>query len=388
MLQQKFVNLSGTCVTFGNLPPVSMYYYVKVCDAIGNIATGITCTSGVVIGTTTLATKSISMHGTAVYDPDYPSYCYLGNENGGDNRIYVTPPLITGECVDLTFTVCMENLSEAPSPTTMYNEISVYCKGAGLNTYSRFYHCCTSTYHTSSTVVKNLKYNDSICYEIMSADSTGSPGTEVAGYSWLCLSNANNSVGFTPVRVAPTCKCTSISTCAPPPTTTVAPIPPVVVYFGDVTQLCPTPPDTEWWRCKMSAKLKTSQPLTAGQSFRLCYTDTSVVAIGSQPVTKQVKACGCVKDATNTCYSVVCSAASAANAYDCCVKSGYLTIDCNNINNYTFYSTACSWCDNSNFNHSSQAYTTIDKLCCQYGGCYQIGSCDTLSVCVVPQIAP
>lgn len=380
VLQQKFVDYSGTCVTFGNLPSTSMYYYVKVCDAIGNIATGITCTSGTVIGTTTLATKSISMGGTAIYDPDYPSYCYLGHENGNTNKINVNPPLISGESVDLTFTVCMENQSEAPVPTTMYNEVSIYCKPAGINTYSRFYHCCTSAYNTTNTVIKNLKYNDSICYEIMSADNTGSPGTEVGGYSWLCLSDANNSVGFIPTRVAPTCKRTQIDTSIST-TTTVPPPQPISVYFGDITNLMPSSP---WYVCKLSAKLKTTPTLTAGQSFRLCYVDTAISAIGVEGVIKQVKACTCIKDNTNISYGVATSIASAPSAYDCCCKSGYLTIDCNNINNYTFYTTACSHDLNLPYGHSASSTSKINKLCCQNGGVYQIGSCDTVLACVQP----
>lgn len=175
--------------------------------------------------------------------------------------VEVTPPLISGECVDLTFNLI------ASGGTTDTATVELYKKCGVGGTYLM----CESLVKTNSyddvSVSVSMGVGDELCYNL-SSSITHESGVQCLSYAMSCLDLTNASLsgsfsGSDSITCSPQTNLRTYRECCTTTTTMPPPSPSVEVYWGQVVS------DNEQFADKKSAPLCTNPELVEGQSFRL-----------------------------------------------------------------------------------------------------------------------
>jgi hypothetical protein len=156
----------------------------------------------------------------------------------------------------------MVTLSLSAATSTCGNAYVDLFKSCNGGDYARV--CCIS--ETSTSVSVCMRLNDNLCYDVLScvcpvsgtALYTADASLELTAIGGLC----NIDCG---VIGAPNCLSTSRSCCVPDTTTTTT-LPPIEISFYDIQTTVSS--GVEEFK---NAKICTSTPLAAGQSFRVCF---------------------------------------------------------------------------------------------------------------------
>ncbi len=368
VVQEKSVDYSGTCVIFPNLTP-NTCYNIKVTDDIGN-SDWDSYTTPVNPSTTTAPNKSLSLQGTA--SSPTPYNCVL------NNKIVISPALSVGQCVTLYFCA----LTIGGTACNAHGSVSISCRN-GVNPYTLKYNYTDCGVPVNVPAI-TLCYGDDLCYNLTSTCIAGSTGN-VCGCATLCLKTATPT-GFNITSCGVSNLTTNVSYTTTTTTTTTTLAPPVTVYLGSVGNIVinpttglPIDPLDTVWKC---AKLCTSRPLVAGESFRLCFTDSAVSssAVGIYNVLAESKLM-CGTTAVNRQCSVLTSTTpGTANGIQFCTYQGYVDVNCSNINCLTFYACAKSCSYNIYTNYTNCANVCLNNIACQCGVTYVLGTCKSFGV--------
>jgi len=361
--QEKYVNYSGTCVIFNALLP-STYYFIKVCDSIGNLATGCTLSSNWSGGTQNYANKSISMGG-AVTTPNQ-SNSFVG-DSGSLNHLIVSPSLSFGQSVNVNF--CAQLCANQPS---FSNAISIFCKSPSMSNYGLIWtNEITEEPFIGYNICVPFNYGDSVCYEM--ASSISSPAAGIFGYADLSISALTNPVGFSPIIGSPSHLCTcATSTCSPPPPS------------QKIVSFLPTVDSPNWYQNGVCSRIVVTPELSVGESFRVSFINSASADV-EEIIPKPVSACAYyICNATHKAIASVTRAAnnigSSSVTYPIAPPpDGYVDINAYNVNDIRFYATAISNAANSGFGHGAASGVEITQITPQVG-CFALGTCHTLNV--------
>jgi len=124
------------------------------------------------------------------------------------------------------------------------------------------------------------------------------------------------------------------------------------------------------------AKIGVEPPLTGGQSFRLCYSNYACSI--SDGDTRQMRACthaeqGTTPVAPSTAISIIYD---NPNGYTECISeaSGYFDVNASNINNFTFFTEACSHAINSVANNTNCSVICLGNIVNQNGASFTLAN--------------
>jgi len=195
LIQQKPIEYSGTCVVFGGLNGNTTYNL----NVIDNISLSVSHTFNTLtqLIPPILPIKFVSLLGTLTCPDSYT------RQITSPKYVCVNPPLTNGESVDLKFNIQTVNTSNT------INSIDLYCNG---NILSPSYINCGST-----TKLINMKYGDTICYNISSYCSSSG---NICGHSILELTGVTG-YGFSACTDSNYCKSTNLSVPTTTTTTTI-----------------------------------------------------------------------------------------------------------------------------------------------------------------------
>jgi len=349
LIQQKPIEYSGTCVVFGGLNGNTTYNL----NVIDNISLSVSHTFNTLtqLIPPILPIKFVSLLGTLTCPDSYT------RQITSPKYVCVNPPLTNGESVDLKFNIQTVNTSNT------INSIDLYCNG---NILSPSYINCGST-----TKLINMKYGDTICYNISSYCSSSG---NICGHSILELTGVTG-YGFSACTDSNYCKSTNLSVPTTTTTTTTT-LEPITVSMCNINQLS-TSPTSKLCYC---AKLGTSRPLVAGESFRLYHTNCAR-SITYVTHTEEIKAYASTYPPTdfNRASSNVC-----AGILDGCTISQYNYIDVcsSNINNIVFWAVADKTTISNSSSHLNDSYVCFNNITCKCGANFNLGSISCLSACI------
>lgn len=349
LIQQKPVEYSGTCVIFGGLNG-NTTYKLNIIDNISSSITSTFNTPSELIAPV-LTTKYVSLLGTLTTIDQY------NKQITSPKYVCVNPPLSNGESVDLNF-----NIQTVNSSNTI-NTIDLFCNGNLLS----------SSYINSgiNTKLINMKYGDSICYNMSSICSSSG---NICGHSILELTGVTG-YGFSACTDSNYCKSTALSIPTTTTTTTTT-LTPVSIFLCNITQLS-TFPTSKICYC---SKLGSSRPLVNGEWFRLYHTSCAR-SITYTTHTEEIKACASTYPPTD--FNLASSNVSSG-ILDGCTSSNYNYIDiCStNINNITFWAVADKISSSNSSSHINDSYVCLNNITCKTGANFILDGTTKLSACI------
>jgi len=238
-----------------------------------------------------------------------------------------------------------------------YVDLFKSCNGGD---YARV--CCVS--ETSTSVDVCMRSNDNLCYDVLScvcpvdgtALYTADASLELTSVGGLC--NIDTGVIGTPNYLS-----TSRSCCVPDTTTTTT-LPPIEVCFYDIQTTVSS--GIEEFK---NAKICTSTPLAAGQSFRLCFNNEAFYCYSTNLISPMTS-CG-LEFVDVIQYGASCLETLPTNPgpITCtCNVTTYIDVTCDNINDISVCVGASSDISNSVVNHTVYGCAQIYDVSNMVGG--------------------
>jgi hypothetical protein len=274
----------------------------------------------------------------------------------------IDPPLTTGQCMRVCFCGCADD----GSLDTALIEVYKRC-GAG-GTYSRF--LCVED--DDDDCYADLGPGDSVCYSL-SAVLDHTPGTQSysCACAMLCIDCVTNLTNIDSVTCGPQDCLTVQETCCTTTTTTTTATSPQTVYwsrplYGGSAGECQT----------VLSKLVVDPPMTAGQSFRLCFYNCTFWCFGNFVVEPL---CSCAYNLngttkiTNTESSIEPFRLFGGPCSDSQIKSlGYIDVTSANVGNIKGCLIATSCVDNLDYAYEVKSCSRLASISNSVGGTFNL----------------
>lgn len=341
-----------TCAVLSRLCP-NTTYNMKITDCVGNTVSQSfgTCSSP---SPPAPAIVNLNMLGT-VYNPvacveviNSPKY------------LEIDPPLTTGQCMRVCFCGCAND----GSLDTALIEVFKSCNGGA---YSRF--LCVED--DDDDCYADLGPGDCVCYSLSAVlDHTQGTQSYSCACAMLCIDQVVNLVNIDGV----TCDNTSLTvqeTCCTTTTTTTTATSPQTVYwqrplYGGGAGECQT----------VLSKLVVDPPMTAGQSFRLCFYNCTYWCFGNFVISPL---CSCAYNLngttkiTNTDSSIEPFRLFGGPCSDYQVKNlGYIDVTAANVGNIKGCLIATSCVDNLDYAYEVKSCSRLSDISNAVGGTFNL----------------
>lgn len=285
----------------------------------------------------------------------------------GNKQLVFTPPLSTGQCIDVVLDLC------GISTPNDNGEAIVYKRCTTSGTYTQIEVAGGDRGERETSVRTNMKPGDGLCYNL-----TASIVHDISTQSWSCgyadvrLTSVTPVDGFTSccaLTCGPQTSLVAKVTCCTTTTTTSTTSAPITVYIGNVLTSTPV-----GCNVTVSGELATTSNLTIGQSFRVhffmknyyYYQDILArdILISSKLTEEDTVISSLNSDSSRFGGPVTCDV----------TKSFYVDVTHSNVGTYCFDVNVTDHVSNSNKIHNAFASIEICRIDNMVGGNYSYSS--------------